>query len=46
MSLFDGQDVLNEIDPAFAANIAQHVRRAQLLDPFHVSANIDPMDNR
>ena len=45
-SLFDGQDVLNEIDPAFAANIAQHVRRAQLLDPFHVSANTDPKGNR
>ncbi|HLN70469.1 MAG TPA: 4-hydroxyphenylacetate 3-hydroxylase N-terminal domain-containing protein, partial [Streptosporangiaceae bacterium] len=35
-SLFDGQDVLNEIDSAFSANIAHHVRRAQLLDPFHV----------
>jgi 4-hydroxyphenylacetate 3-monooxygenase len=45
-SLFDGQNVLNEIDPAFSANIAQHVRRAQLLDPFHVSANTDPKGNR
>ena len=45
-SLFDGQDVLNEIDPAFSANIARHVRRAQLLDPFHVSANTDPKGNR
>jgi 4-hydroxyphenylacetate 3-monooxygenase len=45
-SLFDGQDVLNEIDPAFSANITQHVRRAQLLDPFHVSANTDPKGNR
>ncbi len=45
-SLFDGQDVLNEIDPAFSANIAHHVRRAQLLDPFHVSANTDPKGNR
>src|SRR6202044_3340883 len=45
-SLFDGQDVLNEINPAFAANIAHHVRRAQLLDPFHVSANTDPKGNR
>jgi 4-hydroxyphenylacetate 3-monooxygenase len=41
-SLFDGQDVLTEIDPAFSANIANHVRRAQLRDPFHVSANTDP----
>jgi 4-hydroxyphenylacetate 3-monooxygenase len=45
-SLFDGQDVLTEIDPAFSANIARHVRRAQLLDPFHVSANTDPKGNR
>ena len=45
-SLFDGQDVLNEIDPAFSANITRHVRRAQLLDPFHVSANTDPKGNR
>jgi len=45
-SLFDGQDVLNEIDPAFSANIARHVRRAQLLDPFHVPANTDPKGNR
>ncbi len=45
-SLFDGQDVLNEINPAFSANITQHVRRAQLLDPFHVSANTDPKGDR
>ena len=45
-SLFDGQNVLNEIDPAFSANIVHHVRRAQLLDPFHVSANTDPKGNR
>ena len=45
-SLFDGQNVLNEIDPQFSANIAQHVRRAQLLDPFHVSANTDPKGDR
>src|SRR6201996_6231740 len=45
-SLFDGQDVLNEVDPAFSANITNHVRRAQLLDPFHVSANTDPKGNR
>src|SRR6202023_217579 len=45
-SLFDGQDVLNEIDPAFSANIARHVRRDKLLDPFHVSANTDPKGHR
>jgi len=45
-SLYDGQDVLNEIDPSFAANIRHHVRRAALLDPFHVSANTDPKGDR
>jgi 4-hydroxyphenylacetate 3-monooxygenase len=32
-SLYDGQDVLNEIDPSFSANIRNHVRRAALLGP-------------
>jgi 4-hydroxyphenylacetate 3-monooxygenase len=45
-SLYDGQDVLNEIDPSFSVNIRQHVRRAALLDPFHVSANTDPKGDR
>ncbi|MBA3416622.1 MAG: 4-hydroxyphenylacetate 3-hydroxylase, partial [Chloroflexia bacterium] len=27
-SLYDGQDVLNEIDPRFSANIRRHVARA------------------
>jgi len=45
-SLYDGQDVLNEIDPSFSANIRDHVRRAALLDPFHVSANTDPKGDR
>ena len=27
-SLYDGQDVLNEIDPSFAENIRRHVREA------------------
>jgi 4-hydroxyphenylacetate 3-monooxygenase len=45
-SLYDGQDVLNEIDPSFSANIRNHVRRAALLDPFHVSANTDPKGDR
>src|ERR671921_493731 len=38
-SLYDGQDVLNEIDPTFGENIARHIRKAALEDPFHVSAN-------
>jgi 4-hydroxyphenylacetate 3-monooxygenase len=45
-SLFDGQDVLAEIDPTFSENIARHVRRAALLDPFHVSGNTDPKGDR
>jgi 4-hydroxyphenylacetate 3-monooxygenase len=35
-SLFDGQDMLNEIDPQFSQHIRTHVRRAEIGDPFHV----------
>ena len=45
-SLLDGQDVLDEIDPRFSENIRRHVRRAALLDPFHVSGNTDPKGDR
>jgi 4-hydroxyphenylacetate 3-monooxygenase len=45
-SLFDGQDVLSETDASFSENIKRHVRRAALLDPFHVSANTDPKGDR
>ena len=45
-SLFDGQDVLNEINPAFSEHIRHHVRHAALADPFHVSANTDPKGDR
>jgi 4-hydroxyphenylacetate 3-monooxygenase len=45
-SLFDGQDVLNEVDPRFAANIRNHVAYAVRADPFHVSANTDPKGDR
>ena len=45
-ALFDGQDVLAEIDPRFSAHIREHVRRAALQDPFHVSANTDPKGDR
>jgi len=45
-SLFDGQDVLNEVDPQFAANIRNHVFRVIKADPFHVSANTDPKGDR
>jgi 4-hydroxyphenylacetate 3-monooxygenase len=45
-SLFDGQDVLNEIDPAYSEHIRHHVRHAAVADPFHVSANTDPKGDR
>jgi 4-hydroxyphenylacetate 3-monooxygenase len=45
-SLYDGQDVLNEIDPAYSDHIRHHVRHAALADPFHVSANTDPKGDR
>ena len=45
-SLYDGQDVLNEIDPTFSANIRRHVDFAARNDPFHVSANTDPKGDR
>lgn len=45
-SLYDGQDVLNEIDPTFSANIVRHVQEAKINDPFHVSANTDPKGDR
>ena len=45
-SLFDGQDVLNEVDPQFSANIRTHIDRVLRTDPFHVSANTDPKGDR
>jgi 4-hydroxyphenylacetate 3-monooxygenase len=45
-SLYDGQDVLNEIDPTFSDNIRRHVDFAAKNDPFHVSANTDPKGDR
>jgi 4-hydroxyphenylacetate 3-monooxygenase len=45
-SLFDGQDILNEVDPQFAENIRRHVELVVKGDPFHVSANTDPKGDR
>jgi len=45
-SLYDGQSVLNEIDPAFSEHIRHHVHHAAVADPFHVSANTDPKGDR
>jgi len=45
-SLYDGQDVLNEVDPRFADHIRDHVERVERSDIFHVSANTDPKGDR
>ena len=45
-SLFDGQDMLNTVDPQFSTNIRNHVERVLHHDPFHVSANTDPKGDR
>ena len=45
-SLYDGQDVLNQVDPQFSRNIAAAIDRVIHRDPFHVSANTDPKGDR
>jgi len=45
-SLYDGQDVLNEVNPAFSENIRRHIDAVIRNDPFHVSANTDPKGDR
>jgi 4-hydroxyphenylacetate 3-monooxygenase len=45
-SLFDGQNVLDEVDPQFSRNIRNHVDKVLREDPFHVSANTDPKGDR
>ncbi|MCU4160374.1 4-hydroxyphenylacetate 3-hydroxylase family protein [Acidiphilium sp. AL] len=45
-SLFDGQDVLNEVNPQFSENIRWHIDKVIRQDPFHVSANTDPKGDR
>lgn len=45
-SLFDGQDVLNEVDPQFSRNIKAHIDSVIRNDLFHVSANTDPKGDR
>ena len=45
-SLYDGQDVLNEVNPEFSENIKRHITKAIVADPFHVSANTDPKGDR
>ncbi|MGH6629364.1 MAG: 4-hydroxyphenylacetate 3-hydroxylase family protein, partial [Burkholderiales bacterium] len=45
-SLYDGRDVLNEVDPKFAKNIERHIATTIRSDTFHVSANTDPKGDR
>ena len=45
-SLYDGQDILNEVDPRFSENIRRHIELSVRNDPFHVSANTDPKGDR
>jgi 4-hydroxyphenylacetate 3-monooxygenase len=45
-SLYDGQEVLAEVSPQFAANIRRHIAAVLKGDPFHVSANTDPKGDR
>ncbi len=45
-SLYDGRDVLNEVDPQFSTNITHHIDRVLNTDIFHVSANTDPKGDR
>lgn len=45
-SLYDGQDVLNEVNPQFSENISRHIQRVLAEDLFHVSANTDPKGDR
>jgi 4-hydroxyphenylacetate 3-monooxygenase len=45
-SLYDGRDVLNEVDPQFAKNIEHHIDKVLTTDVFHVSANTDPKGDR
>ena len=45
-SLYDGQDVLREVDARFAENIERHIFKALRSDTFHVSGNTDPKGDR
>lgn len=45
-SLYDGQDILNQVDPQFSKNIEAHISNVLKNDPFHVSANTDPKGDR
>ena len=45
-SLWDGRDMLDEVDPSWSANITRHIHNVLEHDIFHVSANTDPKGDR
>ncbi|MGI9302115.1 MAG: 4-hydroxyphenylacetate 3-hydroxylase family protein [Gammaproteobacteria bacterium] len=45
-SLYDGRDVLREVDPRFSENVSNHIDAVVRNDTFHVSANTDPKGDR
>ncbi len=45
-SLYDGREVLDEVNPDFSENIRRHIHAVIAGDPFHVSANTDPKGDR
>ncbi len=45
-SLYDGHDVLDDVDPQFSKNIENHIDKVIRGDIFHVSANTDPKGDR
>ncbi len=45
-SLYDGSEILSEVDPRFSENIANHIDKVIASDTFHVSANTDPKGDR
>ena len=45
-SLYDGRDVLDEVDPQYRQNIERHIDHVLTSDTFHVSANTDPKGDR
>lgn len=45
-SLYDGKEILDEVDPRFGENITRHIQRVIDEDIFHVSANTDPKGDR
>ncbi|MDH3761475.1 MAG: 4-hydroxyphenylacetate 3-hydroxylase, partial [Gammaproteobacteria bacterium] len=45
-SLYDAEEVLNEVDPQFSDNIRRHIDKLLTQDSFQVSANADPKGDR